>query len=141
MTSKVTDADIFLGGVFGGKDDVRFDTGGKTMVSGPAGTFTINDLDEYYGKDGAFIAGTNLGVDKKVNSVNTSAVAGNSTVTHKGRVRINVDVKSDNKSLDISNMEDTITKTVSNMFLNGRGSIDGNNTSKSNSVMVGGGSL
>jgi hypothetical protein len=38
-------------------------------------------------------------------------------------------------------MEDRISKTVSNMFLNAKGSIDGNNTSKSNRTMVGGGSL
>jgi hypothetical protein len=66
---------------------------------------------------------------------------GNITTTLEGAATINVNIKSDNPSLDLSGMEDRISKTVSNMFLNAKGSIDGNNTSKSNRTMVGGGSL
>lgn len=61
LSSKVNDAKLFIGGVFGGSaEDLSIDTGGNTIVTGPAGTFTIDQRDEYYGKDGAFVAGTNL---------------------------------------------------------------------------------
>ena len=65
----------------------------------------------------------------------------NQTTNQNVNFNATIKLESNNPSLDLSEMEDRISKTVSNMFLNAKGSIDGNNTSKSNSVMIGGGSL
>ena len=128
MTSNVTDADIFLGGVFGGKDDVRFDTGGKTIVSGPAGTFSLNDKDSYYGKDGMFTAGTNLGVDENIKSVKTNQGSSKTEIVnkHEGNVTATINIKSDNPNQVVD--KDYISKVVSKMFSNG-GSRDAVNQS------------
>ena len=118
MSSKVDNAKIFLGGVFG-VDDVQMDTGGKTFVSGPAGTFTLNDKDSYYGKDGMFTAGTNLGMDEKIKNVSTSKSSSKMEVVnkHEGNVTATIVIKSDNPNQQVD--KDYISKVVTKMFNNG----------------------
>ena len=120
MSSKVDNAKIFLGGVFG-VDDVQMDTGGKTFVSGPAGTFTLNDKDSYHGKDGMFTAGTNLGVDEKIKNVSTSKSSAKTSSEMKigGTATVNVNIKTDNPSLDLSQHTDVIARTVTKILSNG----------------------
>jgi len=60
-------------------------------------------------------------LDKFINTTNTS-----SEMKISGTATININIKSDNPSLDISSLKDTITKTVNRMLVNG-GQPDGAN--------------
>jgi len=111
MSSKVTDAKIFVKGLFG-VDDVSMDVGGKTLVTGPAGSFTLNDKDEYYGKDGEFTAGTNLGMGKTLNKTVNNNTSSEMKVS--GTATINVNI---NSNTDISsNMEAQITNKIIEVY-------------------------
>jgi hypothetical protein len=118
MSSKVTDAKIYVKGLFGA-EDVSMDVGGKTIVTGPAGTFTLDDKDEYYGKDGKFTAGTNLGMDEKIKNVSTSKSSSKMEVVnkHEGNVTATIVIKSDNPNQQVD--KDYISKVVTKMFNNG----------------------
>lgn len=63
---------------------------------------------------------------KNRENVTTTNNNNNSTTTLAGTATINVNIKSDNPSLDISSIKDDITRTVTAMFNNG-GSPDGAN--------------
>ena len=125
MSSKVTDAKIFVKGLFG-VDDVKMDVGGKTFVAGPAGSFVLNDKDEYYGKDGMFTAGTNLGVEKSIQNMDTKKISTKSTIVneHKGNVTATIVIKSDNSNQQVD--KDHISRVITKMFNNG-GQPDGAN--------------
>ena len=123
LNAEATDVNIFTDGI-GGADDVKINSKDGTYVMGPKGTFKLNDQDEYYGKDGTFTAGTNLGMDKTIKKIETNSNTISNTIG--GTATINVNIKSDNSSLDISSMKDEITKTITRIFNNG-GSPDGAN--------------
>ena len=128
MSSKVTDAKIYVKGVFGA-EDVSMDVGGKTLVTGPAGTFTLDDKDEYYGKDGKFTAGTNLGLDEKIKNVSTSKSSAKTSSELKvsGAATINVNITS-NTPIS-SNMEPALITAISNrvgQIANQNGQLDAN---------------
>jgi len=112
--------------------------GGNSLVRMPKGTMSavikpdVNDYAFFIQKDKVTKGG-----DKTTTTNNNT----NQTTNQNINLNATIKLESNNPSLDLSGMEDRISKTVSNMFLNAKGSIDGNNTSKSNSVMVGGGSL
>jgi hypothetical protein len=120
LSSKVTDAKIYVKGLFG-VDDVKMDVDGKTFVAGPAGSFVLNDEDEYYGKDGMFTAGTNLGMDEKIKTISTSKSSSKMVVVnkHEGNVTATINIKSDNPSLDLSQHKDAIAATFIKMLSNG----------------------
>lgn len=123
LNAEASDVNIFTDGI-GGVDDVKINSKDGTYVMGPKGTFKLNEKDEYYGKDGTFTAGTNLGMDKTITKVESNS--NNTTMSVGGTATINVNIKSDNPSLDISSMKNEITKVVTKMFNNG-GSPDGSN--------------
>lgn len=108
--------------------DLKINSGDGTYVMGPKGSFKLDSQDEYYGKDGTFTAGTNLGMDKTITKVESNS--NNTTMSVGGTATINVNIKSDNSSLDISSMKNEITKVVTKMFNNG-GSPDGANIPQS----------
>jgi hypothetical protein len=123
LNSTATDVNIFTDGILD-VNDVKFHTGGKTIVSGPAGTFSLNDLDEYYGKDGAFVAGTNLGMDKNITKVTTSNA--NSNVTVGGSANINLNINSNNPNIsyspeEIAKVKEVIMKTLPSIWNTGNG--------------------
>jgi hypothetical protein len=133
LNASAADANIFLDGVKQVKD-VKINTNDGTYVMGPKGTFQLDSQDEYYGKDGGFVAGTNLGMGKNISKVETSNK--NSNVSVGGTATINVNIKSDNPSLDISGLEATISSTVSKMFSTGGGSRDGAATPQSQKSLL-----
>ncbi len=112
--------------------------GGNNLIKKPKGTMSaviqpdVNDYAFFIQKDKVTKGG-----DKTTTTNNNTNQTTNQNVNFNATIKL----ESNNPSLDLSEMEDRISKTVSNMFLNAKGSIDGNNTSKSNSVMIGGGSL
>ena len=112
--------------------------GGNSLVRMPKGTMSaviepdVNDYAFFIQKDKVTKGG-----DKTTTTNNNT----NQTTTQNVNFNATIKLESNNPSLDLSGMEDTISKTVSNMFLNAKGSIDGNNTSKSNRTMVSGGVL
>lgn len=118
LSSKVTDAKIYVKGLFGA-EDVSMDVGGKTLVTGPAGTFTLDDKDSYYGKDGQFTAGTNLGIDENIKNGSTAKSSSKVEVVnkHEGNVTATIVIKSDNPNQLVD--KDYISKVVTKMFNNG----------------------
>lgn len=77
LNASAKDIDIFTG-AFGAVDDVRINGGDGTYVTGPKGSFKLNGQDEYYGKDGGFVAGTDLkGGDIKNTSSSVSTSSNN----------------------------------------------------------------
>jgi hypothetical protein len=124
LQSEVTDAKIFVKGIFGkGANDLQIDTGGQTFVSGPAGTFTLNDKDSYYGKDGKFTAGTNLGMDKNISNVTTNN--NQSVVENKlsGNAEVTIRVVSDNPNIKLD--KDYISGVVGKILNSGLAARDG----------------
>jgi hypothetical protein len=112
--------------------------GGNSLVRMPKGTMSaviepdVNDYAFFIQKDKVTKGG-----DKTTTTNNNTNQTTNQNVNFNATIKL----ESNNPSLDLTGMEDTISKTIHNMFLNGKGSIDGNNKSKSNRTMVGGGSL
>lgn len=133
LNASASDVNIFTDGVVP-SDDIKINSNDGTYVMGPKGTFQLNSQDEYYGKDGEFVAGTNLGMGKNISKVETSNK--NSNVSVGGTATINVNIKSDNPSLDISGLESTISSTVSKMFSTGGGSRDGAATPQSQKSLL-----
>lgn len=111
---------------------------GDNLIKKPKGSMSaiirpdVNDYAFFIQKDKVTKGG-----DKTTTTNNNTNQTTNQNVNFNATIKL----ESNNPSLDLSGMEDRISKTISNMFLNGKGSIDGNNTSKSNRTMVGGGSL
>jgi hypothetical protein len=111
---------------------------GDNLIKKPKGSMSaiirpdVNDYAFFIQKDKVTKGG-----DKTTTTNNNTNQTTNQNVNFNATIKL----ESNNPSLDLSGMEDRISKTVSNMFLNAKGSIDGNNTSKSNRTMVGGGSL
>ena len=93
--------------------DVKFNTkDNSTVVAGPKGTFTLDKQDEYYGKDGGFVAGTNLGMDKTLNKTVNNNTSSEMKVS--GTATINVNI---NSNTDISsNMEGQITNKIIEVY-------------------------
>jgi predicted TIM-barrel fold metal-dependent hydrolase len=123
LNANATDVNIFTDGI-GGFDDVKINSNNGTYVMGPKGTFKLNEQDEYYGKDGTFTAGTNLGIDKPIKTIDTNI--SNTNMNIGGTANININIKSDNPSLDISSLKSEISSVVTKMFNNG-GMPDGAN--------------
>lgn len=85
LSSKINDAKLFVKGAFGSEtEDLSIDTGGKTFVTGPAGSFTLDKRDEYYGKDGSFVAGTNLTKGNSTGGMGTGNININGTIDVRG---------------------------------------------------------
>ena len=85
LSSKINDAKLFVEGAFGtNTEDLSIDTGGNTFVTGPAGTFTLDKRDEYYGKDGSFVAGTNLNKGNSTGNMGTGNININGTIDVRG---------------------------------------------------------
>jgi hypothetical protein len=123
LNANATDVEIFTDG-FKSANDIKINSGDGTYVMGPKGSFKLNKQDEYYGKDGTFTAGTNLGADKPIKTMDNNI--SNGSISVGGTANININIKSDNPSLDISSLKSEISSVVTKMFNNG-GMPDGAN--------------
>tara|TARA_Y100000385_G_scaffold148112_1_gene153678 strand:- start:400 stop:2502 length:2103 start_codon:yes stop_codon:yes gene_type:complete len=112
LTTSATDVKIFTDKL-PNVGDVKFNTkDNSTVVAGPKGTFTLDKQDEYYGKDGGFVAGTNLGMDKTLNKTVNNNTSSEMKVS--GTATINVNI---NSNTDISsNMEGQITNKIIEVY-------------------------
>ena len=112
LNTSATDVEIFTDKL-PNVGDVKFNTkDNSTVVAGPKGTFTLDKQDEYYGKDGGFVAGTNLGMDKTFNKTVNNNTSSEMKVS--GTATINVNI---NSNTDISsNMEGQITNKIIEVY-------------------------
>ena len=112
LNTSATDVEIFTDKL-PNVGDVKFNTkDNSTVVAGPKGTFTLDKQDEYYGKDGGFVAGTNLGMDKTLNKTVNNNTSSEMKVS--GTATINVNI---NSNTDISsNMEGQITNKIIEVY-------------------------
>ena len=111
LNAEAADINIFTDGM-PGFDDVKINSKSGTFVSGPKGTFSLNEEDSYYGKDGEFTAGTNLGMDKTLNKTVNNNTSSEMKVS--GTATINVNI---NSNTDISsNMEGQITNKIIEVY-------------------------
>lgn len=112
LNTSATDVEIFTDKLTK-MNDVKFNTkDNSTVVAGPKGTFTLDKQDEYYGKDGGFVAGTNLGMGKTLNKTVNNNTSSEMKVS--GTATINVNI---NSNTDISsNMEGQITNKIIEVY-------------------------
>jgi len=117
LQASANDVNIFTGGLLDKYKDISINNKTGTYVFGPKGSFQIDDEDEYYGKDGTFTAGTNLGMDKNITNVSTMTSTNTSTIG--GTATVNVNITSDNPTLDLSSQKEQIVKVVNMILSNG----------------------
>jgi len=87
LNTSADDVNIFTGG-FTPAPDIRINGNDGTYVMGPKGSFKLDQEDSYMGKDGAFVAGTNL-MGNSLPSVNkSSSGGGSSTVNVNGEITV-----------------------------------------------------
>lgn len=86
LKANATDISIFTG-AFGKAFDIKVNGGDGTYVMGPKGSFKLDGQDEYYGKDGGFVAGTDL-FGGTIKSTSSSVSTSNNNVNINGTIDV-----------------------------------------------------
>lgn len=86
LNANATDINIFTG-AFGKAFDIKVNGGDGTYVMGPKGSFKLDGQDEYYGKDGGFVAGTDL-FGGTIKSTSSSVSTSNNNVNINGTIDV-----------------------------------------------------
>jgi hypothetical protein len=86
LNANAKDIDIFTG-AFGKAFDIKVNGGDGTYVMGPKGSFKLDGQDEYYGKDGGFVAGTDL-FGGTIKSTSSSVSTSNNNVNINGTIDV-----------------------------------------------------
>jgi len=86
LKANATDISIFTG-AFGNAGDIKINGSDGTYVMGPKGSFKLDGQDEYYGKDGGFVAGTDL-FGGEIKNTSSSVSTSNNNVNINGTIDV-----------------------------------------------------